>query len=118
MNNLKVVSLNSDAITFDNEVRLYSDHDQDCCENHYLDFSDLTLEDFDGLEFDLAGAGFFKRIDGYGIELISTTGLPVRVPGYGSNNGYYSSNIDLVLMKDKVIIKSWDVSECQEYEPH
>ena len=36
MKNLKVVALNSDEITFDNGVKLYSNHDQDCCENHYL----------------------------------------------------------------------------------
>lgn len=54
MKNLKVVALDSDEITFDNGVKLYSNHDQDCCENHYLSMSDLTIDDFKGLEFDLS----------------------------------------------------------------
>ena len=46
MRNLTVVSVTNLEITFSNGWVLSSDHYQDCCENHYLDFSDLTVDDF------------------------------------------------------------------------
>ena len=116
MKNLKVVSLNSDEITFDNGVKLYSNHDQDCCENHYLSMSDLIISDFEGLEFDLSNDDFFERIEDYGIALKPLNGYPVRIPGYGSNNGYYSSNLELIITNTNgnVIYKEYNISECQE----
>jgi hypothetical protein len=116
MEYLKVISLNDDTIHFDNGAMLYSEHVQDCCENHYLSFSDLTSDDFEDVRFDLSNDMFFKRIDGYGIELIPILGHPIRIPGYADNNGYYSSNLSLVLCDRKFkVIKEWDISDCQSY---
>lgn len=109
----KVTKVDDESIDFDNGVSLYSNHDTDCCENHYLSMRDLTIADFDGLEFDLAGDIFFERIDGYGIALLPVNGHPVRIPGYGSNNGYYSSHLDLVLSDGKGFCKVFDISDCQ-----
>ncbi len=113
MNAVKVVSVNSDSLTFDNGVVLSSDHQQDCCEHHYLSFDNLTISNFEGLEFDLTNEDFFERIEDFGIALKPKNGHPVRVPGYGSNNGYYSSQLDLVLKDGKNTIKKFDISECQ-----
>ena len=118
MKNLKVVKVDSDSVEFENGVKLYSNHDQDCCESQYLDFSDLKIEDFKDLEFDLTNDDFFERIEDYGIALKPINGFPVRIPGYGSNNGYYSSNIDLIVTNDKDFTKTYDISECQNYEPY
>lgn len=63
MKNLKVVEINSDKIVFENGMKFYSNHNQDCCENHYLSMGDLTTSDFDGLEFDLTKDDFFERIE-------------------------------------------------------
>jgi len=115
MNKSKVISINFDSITFDNNTILTYHHDQDCCENHYLSFSDLILSDFDGLEFDLTSDNFFERIEGYGIELKPFKGFPIRIPGYGNNNGYYSSNLEIVLSnEDNNFLKVFDISKCQE----
>ena len=108
----KVIKVDSESIEFENGITLSSEHISDCCENHYLSFSDLTIADFEGLEFDLSNDNFFKRIEDYGIELIPINGHSVKVPGYGSNNGYYSSKLDLVISGNG-IEKSFDVSECQ-----
>lgn len=117
MNNLKVVEVNKtdDYILFDNGLKLYSEHESDCCENHWLDFKDLELSDFDGLLFDLSGEDFFKKIEGYGIELVPTNGHSVKMAGYGSNNGYYSTNLTLVISNGKDSIR-YDISECQEID--
>jgi hypothetical protein len=113
MEKLKVVKLMSDSLVFDNGVTLTSNHDQDCCETHYLSLSDLTIDDFDGLDFDLSKDDFFERIEGYGIALKPVNGFPVRIPGYGTNNGYYSSQLSLTLIDEKGFSKTFDISDCQ-----
>jgi len=113
MRKLKVVNIDGDSLVFDNGATLSSSHDQDCCESHYLNFSELNISDFDGLEFNLEDDFFFKKVEGYGVELIPLKGHPVRVAGYGYNNGYYGTNIDLVFSNGK-ITKTYDVSECQK----
>jgi len=113
MKNLKVWALDSDNIYFDSNVSLSSNHDQDCCENHYLSFNDLTLDDFKDLEFDLSDDKFFKKIEDYGIELIPIKGHSIKVPGYGYNNGYYSTNLTLVISQNNKFIKDFDIRECQ-----
>lgn len=113
MKKLKVVRVLDESIEFENDIELCSEHERDCCEHHWLSFNDLTLEDFEGLEFDLTDDSFFKRIEGYGIELIPIHGYSVKVPGYGSNNGYYSCNLTLIL-KYGTTEKRFDITECQE----
>lgn len=115
MNKLKVVKIDGDSIEFENGIILTSDHDQDCCESHELTMSDLTLADFDGLEFDLTNDDFFKRIPDYGIELIPIHGHSVKIPGHGYNNGYYSSNLDLLLYGPD-FKKTYDISDCQDVQ--
>jgi hypothetical protein len=110
---VKVVKVDSDSLTFDNGVTLYSNHDRNCCESHWLCFNDLSLEDFEGLEFDLSNDNFFERIKGYGIAIKPIFGHPVRVPGYGENNGYYSSDLELIVSDGKGFEKTFDISECQ-----
>lgn len=117
MRKIKVVKIEDNKLIFDDGTKLYSYHEQDCCENHYLDFADLNIMDFEGLEFDLTNEKFFNRIEDYGIELKPINGHVVRVPGYGSNNGYYSSEILLVIEKNKTQ-ERYDVTECQDYEPY
>lgn len=116
MNKLKVVKVSSEAIEFEGGISLYSNHDSDCCESHELNLGDLTMLDFEGLEFDLTSDSFFKRIPDYGIELIPISGHSVKIAGHGYNNGYYSDQLDLIIDKDKVTIKQYDITECQEVE--
>lgn len=113
MKNLKVIKVESEELFFENNVSLSSWHEQDCCENHWIDFSDFKLEDFEGMLFDFTNDDFFDRIDGYGIALKPINDHPVRIPGYGSNNGYYSSNLRLVLYDGKTN-RTFDITECQE----
>ncbi len=104
--------VDSAGITFENDISLISEHLSDCCESHELTFTDITIADFEGLEFDLSGETFFRRIEGYGIELIPIKGHSVKIPGHGYNNGYYSSQLDLVLIGPG-FRKEFDISECQ-----
>lgn len=110
----KVIAILEDSILFSTGEKLFSVHEQNCCEHHYLSFKDLTIEDFNGLEFDLTGDLFFIPVEGYGIRLIPVNGFPVSIPGYGSNNGYYSTDLTLVLQKYGERATMFDISQCQE----
>lgn len=116
MKHLKVVKISADSLEFDNGIVLSSDHEQSCCEHHYLCLKDLSLDDFEGLYFDLSDDSFFDRIEDYGISLKPVNGFPIRIPGYGSNNGYYSSNLSLTLNGPDGFNRSYDITECQEIE--
>ena len=104
-----------DGIHFDDGSYLYSNHEQDCCESHWLDFTHISLSDFEGLDFDLSNDNFFNRIENYGIEIVPIKGWSVKIPGYGSNNGYYSSELTLVLERHGEKTRTFDISECQEF---
>lgn len=110
--NTKIIST-SGSIKFDNGYELDSYHSQDCCESHYLDFSYVIQDEVKDLEFDLSNDNFFKKVDGYGIELIPINGFSVKIPGYGSNNGYYSTDLRLILTGPDGVRKQYDVTECQ-----
>lgn len=113
-NKRKVIKIDEESLEFDDGSTLYSNHDSDCCETHYLCLKDLTLADFDKLEFDLSNDNFFERIEDYGIALKPIHGHPVRIPGYGYNNGYYSSQLDLILTNPFTgIHKTFDITACQ-----
>lgn len=114
MKKLKVIKIDASCIYFENDVTLYSDHDQVCCESHELNLEDLQMSDFEGLEFDLSNDDFFKRIPDYGIELIPIKGYSIKIAGHGSNNGYYSDNLDLVISQSNKCIKRYDITECQD----
>ncbi len=100
-------------LIFDDGSKLYSDHSQDCCENHEITLNDLELSDFEGLDFDLRSKTLINKIEGYGIELNPINGHSVKIPAHGYNNGYYSSNLDLIIELNDVFI-IYDISECQD----
>jgi hypothetical protein len=112
----KVIKIDNEFIEFINGIKLLSAHIQTCCESHYLDFEHLDIKDFEGLEFNLSNDAFFKKIKDFGIELIPIHGHSIKIPGYGKNNGWYSDNLFLQLIKGSDIIKEYDITECQEIE--
>lgn len=111
----KVILVDSDFIDFDTGHRLLSEHTSDCCEHHYLSMANLDVRDFEGMDFDLDRTDFFERVEDFGIRLVATNGYAIPIPGYGSNNGYYSSDLNLVVIDaDGKTVWDIDISECQE----
>lgn len=83
----KIMKADDESIVFDNGYQLYSTHERECCEFHYLDTTQVDMDEVKDLEFNLEGTSFYRPVAGYGIELLPLNGHPVRVPGYGHNNG-------------------------------
>ena len=59
---IEVVNGDEGEIKFSNGYILSTNHESDCCEIHYWSLSDLTIEDFNGLLFDLSSDNFFGRV--------------------------------------------------------
>lgn len=111
----KIIGI-SDGFKFDNGFTMESNHDTDCCEWHYLDFDSVSMSEVEGLDFDLSNDNFIEKVDGYGIRIRPINGHPISIPGYGMNNGCYSSKLDLIIRDDKGNKRVIDVSDCQVIE--
>jgi len=103
---MKIKEITNDHILFDNGTEVTYYHNQDCCENVYADFEQLKTttimnEEFKTLEF--------KFIPGVGIKLKS-----YLIPCYNSQNGYYSSDLELIVNYPDGKKESWDISGCVE----
>jgi len=101
------------ALLFSDGSKLFSKHVEKCCEHHYLDFTLVNMDEIASLKFDLSGDKFFKRIREYGIELLPLNGHPIRIPGYGENNGNYAKDLYLVLLRNNEAMRIYDVTDCQ-----
>lgn len=113
----KIKRINEESLEFDNGFVLQSEHESNCCEYHWLDFSILEIyNDIYEQEFDVENGIKFKEVEGMGILLYDENGNKYLVNGYGRNNGWYSSNITLVLYNGKgKVVKEYDVTKCQDY---
>lgn len=82
------------------EIELSDHHEQDCCEHVYADWSvaenykDQLKDKYSEIEIrGVAEDGFIIAIGGY----YSTALTKIFVPCYNSQNGYYSSGLELVI---------------------
>lgn len=83
----KVKKIDSDGILFDNGAMISDYHEQDCCESVYCDF-----EQADDLFRNAIFTG--EPI----IEGVEESGIKINgyfIPCYNSQNGYYSSALEL-----------------------
>ena len=117
---MKIKQINENEIIFDNNYKLRCYHEQDCCENVYADFEILKNYNVSvktGKSIDIKEIDFFETLDtlvegllGTGFIIISITGEKFLIPCYNEQNGYYSSDLELILDKGK-IQEIMDISE-------
>lgn len=114
---MKISQVNQNFILFDNGMILTSYHDKDCCEIHYVDFSQIEGQGYEGEEFEESLRGLIYKQDetltqndyvannysGFEFEentfvkLIDKKGNIYTLPIYNSNNGYYGYDVFLKL---------------------
>lgn len=99
---MKIVKIDEieNKVKFDNGICMYSYHVQECCENNYIDFSQLKVGDeFEGEHInDLLNAITIK-IDGVIIRDIN--GIPKWLQARSEQNGYYSNVVQLIISDSK-----------------
>jgi hypothetical protein len=100
---LRIASLDDDEIVFDNGVKFYTDHEQDCCERVWADFKSLET----------TAAMSYNFPTNPKIELVPDAGIKIEgffIPCYDAQNGYYSSNLTLYMNGHEV-----DISDATKF---
>lgn len=106
---MKIKEISETNIIFDNDYKLEYYHDQDCCEEVYAEFDILKTYNVStktGKCINIKEIDFredlnklVKGIKGQGFNMISKIGEKFFVPCYNVQNGYYSSDLELILHK-------------------
>ena len=117
---MKIKQIDEDEIIFDNNYKLKCYHKQDCCENVYADFEMLKNYNVSvktGKNIKIKEIEFVETLEllidgvpGAGFNIISIIGEKFFIPCYNEQNGYYSSNLELILDKGKTQ-EIMDISE-------
>lgn len=107
---MKIIKIEETKITFNNGYELKYYHEQDCCECVYADFSILRTYNVStktGKTINIKEIDFHENLKdliqgklGCGFNLVSKTGEKFFVPCYNEQNGYYSSDLELILYKE------------------
>ena len=88
---MKIKKITDEYILFDNGSKITFDHEQDCCEYNYADFG--QLEDT-GVEQEEFKEPLIFEESGYGFRF-GNPGKMYYVPCYSSQNGYYTTEVDI-----------------------
>lgn len=95
---MEVVSVSEeDKVCFDNGCVIEAYHNQDCCENNYLDFSQFKK----GMKFpaicEPADVEKHIHLREDGLYMVTTDGLPIWAQARSSQNGYYSYDVGVMV---------------------
>ena len=109
---MKIIEIKENKIIVDNEYELESYHEQDCCEHVYADFEvlkDYNVSTKTGKTINIKDIDFeehleylIQGIENEGFNMISKIGEKFFIPCYNSQNGYYSSELELILKRGEV----------------
>lgn len=82
-----------------------TNHDQDCCEHVYGDYSNVKYYKERIIDKDIKDI-VIKSVSEMGFMICFNeqygVGVKIFIPCYNSQNGYYSSNLDLVIKRGDV----------------
>ena len=98
---MKIASVTDSAIIFDNGNNITYFHNPDCCEDNYADFSVIN-ENVINYDYNFPEKLRFKFIEGGGFKFGDTNAW-IFVPCYSEQNGYYSTEIDILYNNEVVL---------------
>lgn len=108
---MKIKEINEKNIIFDNGYKLEYYHEQDCCEMVYADFEVLKSYNvstktgknikIEEIDFSESLREIAVGVEKMGFNMISKIGEKFFIPCYNDQNGYYSSDLELILYKEK-----------------
>ena len=103
----KIIKTEENLIEFADGTKITCDHCPDCCEHNYADcgqIDDLAR----GYDFNTAELKI-EAVDGSGFRFGDNPNRMFFVPCYSSQNGYYSSDLDVYINGEH-----WVNLECEE----
>ena len=98
---MKIKRVTENEIVFDNGNLITYDHEQECCECNYADFSTLNESNiYYGHDFDTELQFEFIEDEGFtfGDEIAK-----IFIPCYSDQNGYYSTEIEILYNGKRVL---------------
>lgn len=112
---MKIVFVCEEYIEFDNGFHLTSYHEKDCCEKHYVDFTSIIGQGYEGKEFPnklsemLVETTDLIRFYKYGlwftfIKIKDLEGNIYTLSMHGSNN-CHDTGVNLILRKNDIDIE-------------
>ena len=104
---MKILKIGEDFIEFNNGTILNYYHNQDCCENVYADFE--SIKDTSAMSHDFKDQVNIEKVEGSGFRIEG-----YFIPCYNEQNGYYSSELDLIVLYPNGDEEIIDISECVE----
>ena len=93
---MRIKEITCEHILFDNGIKIIFNHEQDCCEYNYADFEQLKDTGIEQEEF--TEPLTFEKAGDYGFRF-GNHGKMYYVPCYSSQNGYYTTEIDIYIIK-------------------
>ena len=107
---MKIQQVTDEAIIFDNGNTITFDHEQDCCEYNYADFSILN-ENVVNYDYDFKENLKFKAVEGMGFKF-GSDGRWIFIPCYSEQNGYYTEEIDIYYNGKRVLNFNAEFVDC------
>ena len=110
--NKKLTNVNIDddslILTFkDEDIIINYNHEQDCCERVYADFS--VMKYFE-IQDKIVKNIIIKGVEEMGFLISLGTGYKVFIPCYNEQNGYYSDKLELKITDRDKTIEKIDIS--------
>ena len=97
---MKILEVTDLRITFDNGSEITFDHVPDFCEYNYAAFKQIEER---ALEIEFDEKLIFEAVEGCGFRFGSERTEMFFIPCYSDQNGYYSSDIDILYNNKKVL---------------
>ena len=105
---MRIKEVNSDTIVFDNGKVISFDHNQDCCEYNYADFS--QIDDL-ARDYDFEDKLKFEKCEDYGF-MFGDNRRMFFIPCYSKQNGYYSNDVDIYYDGNCVLTADGEGIDC------
>lgn len=97
---MRIFEVTDLLITFDNGYEITFDHVRDCCEYNYAAFKQIEER---ALEVEFDDNLIFEAVEGCGFRFGSEGVEMFFIPCYSEQNGYYSSDLDILYNNKKVL---------------
>lgn len=107
---MKIRQVTDEAIIFDNGNTITFDHEQDCCEYNYADFSILN-ENVVNYNYNFKENLKFRAVEGMGFKF-GSDGRWIFIPCYSEQNGYYTEEIDIYYNGKRVLNFNAEFVDC------
>lgn len=98
---MKIKEVTYEKIIFDNGNTISFDHERDCCEENYADFSILTKDNVN-YNYNFDENLIFEAVEELGFKF-GSNGRWIFIPCYSEQNGYYTDKIDIYYKNEKVL---------------